>query len=241
MNRLLLVVAIAGVEIIQSCSSNPYQGIEDPLKEKVFKSADGMEFKKYKTENITITDTITVLDSISAIKKELEPFIVQKDLKDFTKKRNQEFKEFRRDGASYEREVMRGSLKDASPWCTEIRQITEKADSIIKNWEQVTTYDYDYMYLNIWYLNRQQHFYHTQYESTTSAVLEELPKHKATIDSYKELLQKPGDEILYFKVLYVYSFYNTLIKHKVRVTQNATLSPDWKLINMVNADVQVID
>ena len=239
MNKMSLSV-IVGLLFVQSCSNNPYQGIEDPLKEKVFASAGVKELKKYRTENITITDTITVSDSISAIMQELQPFIVKKDLNDFTKKRNQEFKEFRRDGASYEREVMRGSLKDASPWCTEIRQITEKADSLIKNWEKVSPYDYEYMYLNIWYLNRQQKFYQTQYENTTRVLLKELPKHKVAAENYKKLLQKPSDEILYYKVLYVYSFYNPIVENKVRVSKNATLSPDWKLINMTDAGFEVI-
>ena len=69
----------------------------------------------------------------------------------------------------------------------------------------------------------------------------ELPKHKAAIDSYKELLQRSGDEILYFKVFYVYSFYNPIIKNKVKVSKNAKLTSDWLLISMEDAGFQIVE
>jgi hypothetical protein len=49
---------------------------------------------------------------------------------------------------------MHGELKDASPWCTKIRIMTEKADSLMNVWNDVTTDSYEYNHLIAFYLQR---------------------------------------------------------------------------------------
>lgn len=236
MKRLLYLLPII---LLASCAGNPYKDIENTLKAKVFDAAGDMPLKRYKTESITFIDTVTVEERLAEIESELEPFYVKKDRKDFTKKRNQEFKEFRLD-PSYERDVLRGKLKDASPWCTEIRLITEKADSLLNNWDKVSPYDYDYMYLNIWYLNRALHFYGTPSRYAIEALLEDLPNHKKAADQYKALSSTPKNWIVYYKVKYVYSFFNPIIKTNVRVSRIATYSGKMNFVEMDEGEFEFI-
>lgn len=224
--------------VCAACTNNPYKDLENAIKSEILADAD-VKLEKYKTESLSFVDTVTVAKRKSEIEKELSPFYVEKNLDEFTERRNQEFKVFRRD-PSYEEAIMRGNLKDASPWCTELRVVTEKADSLIANWDKVSSYDYEYMYLNIWYINRAQKFYDTEYQYATRTFLEELPSHKSSAEELKELSNKRDDEVLNYVANYVYSFYNSFVQSKVRVSTNVTLSPDLEIIKIEDEDFDVI-
>lgn len=235
MKKTLFIIPI----LFCAACANQNNGLENALKSEVFSAAGDVKLEKYKTESISFIDTVTVAERKSEIEEELKPYHVEKNLDEFTERRNQEFKVFRRD-PSYEEAIMRGNLKDASPWCTELRIITEKADSLIENWDKVSSYDYDYMYLNLWYINRAQKFYDTEYQYMMNTFLEEFPSHKSLTEELKELSNKGDDEVLFYVANYIYSFYNPFVQSRVRVSKNVTLSPNMEIIQMKDEGFTVI-
>ena len=112
-----------------SCSKSP---IEQSLEKYVVDRTDGVDMK-YKLKDYHFIDTITVQKMMDSLSIKLTLITQEPNLEEFKNKRDQEFKQFRDNVPDYEEKVMRGELKDASDWCTEIRIITEKADSIIAN------------------------------------------------------------------------------------------------------------
>lgn len=110
----------------------------------------------YELTSYAIIDTITYGDMCAKL--------AEVDRAQFKKQRNQEFTTFRLNGKEYERDVMRGRLKDKSEWLTEIRTITERADAILASFDNVKKYNYEYQYLSAWYNARFYNFY--GYEQT---------------------------------------------------------------------------
>ena len=219
------------VLFVAACSESSNKKLEASLKEKVT-AAEGRELKDFKSEDLTFTDTVTVAKRIAEIEEDLRPYYIEKNLNGFVKMRNQEFKTFRND-PTYEKEIMRGRLKDASPWCTELRQVTEKADSLIANWDDVSQYDYDYIYLVTWYINRARQFYNN--DSSTGALLQKLPEFKDELDERKELLSKPEDDVLFYRVRYTYSFFNDILGQRIGLSRTASVTSDLEVIDLSEA------
>lgn len=235
--KKIVSIFIAIIAVL-SCTKKVSNNIENTLIKKVYEETENI--KKYKTEKISVIDTITVADEMLNFEKSFSKLFFEKNIETFTKRRNQEFKEFGR-SKNYEEEIMRGELKDASPWCTEIREITEKADSILKNWDNVNVYDYDYVFVNLWYLRRHAGFYgNYEYKYAFNSLLNTLPNYKKDFEYYKELSSLPKNNILYYNIEYVYSYLNTLINNRIKVICNVKITPNMEIIEFDTNDFDVI-
>jgi hypothetical protein len=199
------------------CSKSP---LEQSLEKYVIDRADGIDMK-YKLISYDYIDTLTVKNMIDSISEELPIMKSNPDLEDFKKKRNQEFVEFRTD-PNYEEQIMRGNLKDASDWCTEIRVITEKADSLISNWNKVDRYSYDYNYLYWWYQKRSADFNMYDYDlaGQINTAFNIIKESKEKFNLLSSLLDKPKDDVYFYVVSHTYSIINPLIKKKITQTDN---------------------
>lgn len=198
---------------LASCSKNQ---IEQSLEKYVVDRGDGIDLN-YKLEKYYFIDTLTVKKITDSLSLQLAPIVVEPDLDDFKKKRNQEFRDYRYDDLDYEEKIMSGELKDASEWCTEIRIITERADSIIAVWDKVNKYSYDYNYLFWWYMRRTAEFYDFDYKlsSDINQTYDRIIENKEKFDLYNSLVNSSKDSIVEYVVSHEYSIYNPLIKSKV--------------------------
>lgn len=224
--------------VLFSCTNNPYEHLETQMKAKVLEDTFEGKLKKYKTLGVSIMDTITIADSLEVLLEDIHPYAnaFEKDLDSFKEHRNREFRDFRYRQPNYEEDVMRGKLKDASAWCTEIRVITETADSLIANWDKVSIYDYEYVYLNFWYSHRLFSFYDMDNKHEAKEYLDEIISLKDAFLKYKELSKMPKNEVLYYNVEYKYSFFNPLLDCEVFISNIARFTPDWILIDMESSD-----
>lgn len=203
---------------LASCSKNQ---IEQSLEKYVVDRGDGIDLN-YKLEKYYFIDTLTVKKITDSLSLQLAPIVVEPDLADFKKKRNQEFRDYRYDDLDYEEKIMSGELKDASEWCTEIRIITERADSIIAAWDKVNKYSYDYNYLFWWYMRRTAEFYDFDYKlsSDINQTYDMIIENKEKFDLYNSLVNSSKDSIVEYVVSHEYSIYNPLIKSKVEQVDN---------------------
>ena len=143
MKKLFLFMTLCA---LVSCAPNPNDSaIKTTLAERYSDAPLGYQLLRYE-----IVDTLYYGDMLGNI--------APVDKTAFTKQRNQEFTQFRMNGREYERDIMRGELKDASEWCTELRLITERADKVLANFDSVKLYDYEYQYLSAWYNSRFWNF-----------------------------------------------------------------------------------
>lgn len=213
---LIVLIALALV----SCAKEETP-LEKTLRSYVEKGGNGVDVK-YELIGYQLKDTILLsqqTDSVLAIlQKTLGKDGLKKgSLEDFKKDRNREFKEFR--FAGYEKDVMTGKLKDASEWCTEIRIVTEKADSLIQNWDKVSDYSYEYYYLRWWYLNRMVNFYKSSfdysYRSKVEKAFKSVAKLKPSFAEYNRLKELPQDSIVYITCSHTYSIFNPMLDKRI--------------------------
>jgi hypothetical protein len=141
-----------------------------------------------------------------------------------------EFDVYREPG--YEEEVMRGSLKDASEWCTEIRRRTETADSLLSRWETVGKYNYDYINAKCWYMWRVFD-YDDDYEMKTvmKMVLDSLKEDETAIRAADAFSKADKDSVVGYKVLHSYSIKNPLFKKDITMTDEVELSTDLRVVS----------
>lgn len=190
--------------------------------------ADGVDVK-YKLISYNIIDTLTIGEAIDSFSLNL-PIIEKENIEDFKKLRNQEFQDFRDPG--YEEDVMHGKLKDASEWCTEIREITEKSDSIISVWDKVTKYSYDYNYLHWWYLRRAAEYYEYDYElrSNINQAFDLVVQSKKQFEDINKLLSfNPQDKYGYI-VIHKYSIHNPFVNNRIEIVNKVYLDNDMNYI-----------
>ncbi len=132
---------------------------------------------------------------------------------------------------------MTGELKDASPWCTEIRLITERADSLIANWDKVNCYSYEYNYLTWWYLKRSAQYYN--YSSSSGYRLEQTEKLKDTYEEVNELLTQNKEDIHSYFITHKYTIYNPLFKMRVPITDYLYFDKDMQLLRKADSDIDI--
>lgn len=220
--------------IMVSCGTDNFK---EQLKQNVTTKANGMEVK-YRLDSYQIIDSIYNIDMIDSLLKSLPVLDKEPILDEFIDERNKEFKTYRYLDPNYEAEVMTGKLKDASPWCTEIREITECADSIIKNWNNIDKYSYDYNRLYWWYLKRADSYF--KFDYTLSAQIADMyntvinSKDKfILLDSLKKL---PSNELHEIKILHSYSIYNPLLQQRINLNEMAFFDKNGKLLRVENKD-----
>lgn len=212
---LLLCVLLA------SCSNPLGDALDNEAKSRVGEAASS-----YKSSGYEITDTVRVKDRIAELKGNIALLDIVDDLNydKFVEMRNQEFKEFRSD-TTYEEAVMNGRLKDASPWCTEIRVVTETADSIIASWNNDTPHTWDAMRTYMFYLTRRSQYYDSDRydEDWRKSIMEEVDGLKPLFDELQALKSAPADSLLYFNVLHKYSVVNPLFDKRFEFTDSVAV------------------
>lgn len=201
------------LSVMLSCSKSP---IEQSLEKYVVDRAEGIDVK-YKLKDYHFIDTVTVQNMLDSLSIKLTFISCEPNIDDFKEKRDQEFKKFRDNDPDYEDKVMRGELKDASDWCTEIRKITERADSLIDNWEKVDRFSYDYNYLNWWYTKRQSEFYQFDYKlsSNIDEIFDMIQNSRSMFDLYNKLKYSPKDSIVNYVVSHTYSIFNPMVNSNI--------------------------
>jgi hypothetical protein len=223
MKNLLVILLMT---TMFSCSKSP---IEQSLEKYVVDRADGVDMK-YKLKDYHFIDTITVQKMMDSLSIKLTLITQEPNLEEFKNKRDQEFKQFRDNVPDYEEKVMRGELKDASDWCTEIRIITEKADSIIANWNKVDRFSYDFNYLSWWYTKRSAEFYEFDYKLTSDIdkAFRMVQESKNDFEQYEKIKNSPKDSVIDYVISHTYSIYNPLIKSKIEQTDYVYFDYDMR-------------
>ena len=176
MKKLLIIPLI----LLCGCSQSP---IEKSLASYVSERDPRID---YKLTSYTVVDTITVgslRDSLGNTLITTEP-----DKDKFMKLRNQEWNELRKD-STYEYSVMEGDLKDKSEWCTTIRLITNRADSLLNNWDEVDKYSYELNYLTWWDNDRAAQFYRydDRLRNEISGLKEYVLKNQSNYSQFNDL------------------------------------------------------
>lgn len=230
MKRILFVILTLGS--LAACS-NKNSEIEKKLKDYAIEKSNGM-IKDYSLQSLSV-DTVTVgalMDSLAIQLDQLNQAKVSKE--DFIILRDREFKDFRSRTPEYEEAIMTGELKDASEWCTLLRVNTEKADSLIANWDSLPKYSYDMLYLIGWYADRSNNYYYSDNDWELSSLIEEL---KPVFDKYDSIKGLPKDSVLNYLVNYEYTFTNPLLDNaKVRVHNIAEFDPSLNIISVESID-----
>lgn len=223
MKKINFTFVILTVAFIVSSCENAF---EKALRVDVESRYEGIDVK-YKNTSAEITDTITTSKRIDALLSEIGWLKNQCDTMskdEFIRLRNQEFRDFR--DSTYEFEIMQGSLKDASEWCTELRVRTEKADSILDIWDKLDkSYSWDLANFVAWAKVRRVQFYgnhgHDWYEKTIKEIAAYEPHYK----ELASLENAPADSIIYYVVKHKYSLYNPAFKNRFDFTDSVTITP----------------
>lgn len=230
MNSLKSWIAIltTGVAILSSCRSE--SPIEKALREDMESKEDDL---KYELVSCTVIDTIDVGMRIAEVIEtgaQLQIMGANITKEEFKKLRDQEFKEFRSD-TTYERKVMTGELKDASEWCTEIRERTEYADSVLANWDSVDKTDWKFISAIGWYNLRAHQFYENNDIEWLSLSVERMEEDKPAYIEYIALKNAPMDSVVYLAVEHKYKVYNPIVKDKIELCDLVTITPDYKIVS----------
>lgn len=207
-----------------SCTKNP---VEQELKEYVERAAGGVEVK-YKLIGYHIIDTVTYAEAVDSLKKTLFVFDDKLPLEEFRAIRNWEFRMARTDGlTNYEEEIMRGSLKDASPFYTELREVTEMADSLIGVWDSVDVYTYGYNYVRLWQMKRVLSYLH-RHEYEVDELFDKVKKDKPLYEELSLLRKQSAANIFEYRVEHQYSIFNPLFNKRIEMSNLVTFSGGLK-------------
>jgi len=221
------------ITLVTSCSTKDSKTIKNALKSYVTKRSDNVDVK-YKLKSYRVIDTITYGEAVALLREKL-PIVGEKvTLEEFREQRNREFKEFRASLPDYENEIMRGELKDASPWCTKIRIVTEKADSLMNVWPQVTSDSYEYNYLIAFYLQRMCQYYGMKEQYEAEAILEKIEASKKEFDELAVFAKRNPSEVQSFKVEHEYSIYNPIVRKRIDFKDVVSFGKDWNYISDEN-------
>ena len=226
--KSLLIVAVV---ILSGCHSE--SPIEKVLRENIEQKEANLN---YKLISCTVVDTIDVGKRIAELVEvglPLQTMGSNMTKEKFEQLRNQEFKEFRSD-TTYERKVMTGELKDASEWCTEIRERTEYADSVLSNWDSIDKTDWKFISAIGWYNLRAQQFYYNNSNEWLSLSVAEMEENKPTYIEYISLKDAPMDSVIYLAVEHKYKIYNPIVKDNVELCDSVTITTDNKIVSIDN-------
>lgn len=222
--KFLLLALIIG---LTSCNNPIEKSLKDDIQKKI-----GKEASTYDLVSCIITDTIRVSDMITILDNKVKILSVASDIDSaaFVEMRNQEFVKFRRD-TTYEDKIMRGELKDASGWCTELRQVTETADSVIANWATAKD-SWEAKRLYIWYLTRSMQYYdNNKYnEDWRLEILKQTDDTKDAFSQLRVFNSAPQDSALYMTILHTYSLLNPLLKKDVVLTDSVAMDFDYNVL-----------
>lgn len=229
MKKLLFITLT--ILLLPGCS-NKNSKIEDELERYVVDMSELGSVAKHKLQykliDYRIIDTITIAKLIDSLSKDATIPDKKITLEEFKELRDQEFVKFRLD-TLYEERIMKGDLKDASPWCTELRIITEKADSLIENYDKITNFSYDYNYLYWWYQKRRAQYYNFNYELKSN--IENIFKHVIEAEDNFKLLDSlqtsNKDDVWEYVILHDYSIHNPLFDKKVELSHNVYLNKNY--------------
>lgn len=207
-------------------SCNNETEIEKKLRENVIEQSKGI-VKDYKLISVNI-DTITAGERKDSLEKIFDWADVEPDLEVLKEMRNRDFVTFHSYDPEYESKVMHGELRDASEWCTTIREVTEKADSLIAIWPTVRKYNYDYLWLITWYGDRENQYYQRDDSWSMSQLVED---NKAKLIELSKLAEAPNDSIIGYEILHNYTIKNPIlnntevnIQRKVFVDKNLNIT-----------------
>lgn len=220
--KKLLIIASAAL-LLAACSSDPMKEIlSETVKQNV-----GYKFLSYK-----VIDTVTYADASDSIRESYR--ISDKvSLDEFKNQRNREFVEFRSNMPDYEEQVMRGELKDASPWCTEIREVTELADSLIAVWENVNPEDYEYNYFEAWYVARGAHYFGLADAERLEVFRDVVKANKKDFLLLLRLSTSDQNNVYCYKVMHEYSIDNPIFENGERIIMRDIVS--------IDSDLNVVD
>ena len=221
MKTRALLLTMLLIFTISSCSKSPYSKFEDSLTKQATERSKGM-IKDFKIDSISI-DTFTVAESMANFEEKMK-FMDNLSKEDFIILRNQEFDDFRAPG--YYESIMTGDLKDASEWCTLLRVNTEKADSLISNWDNLPKYNYELAFLTAWYLDRKMDFLGDH----SWEMRKSIENSKDGFEKYHRYKDSPADSIIAYIVYYESSFFNPILKTKVKDKSMAMFNSEYELM-----------
>lgn len=191
------------------------------------------ENPNYKIISLNCLDTILVADTIKGATEILEKVWEEPNLLDFRAYRNFDFL-VRDNPQQYEYDIMQGELKDASPYCTELRINTLKRDSIIEHWNEIKKYDYEYIYQTWLGIQRLYGFTYNnsgaEYQSATS-IVETMPKVKELSEFYNEYKEKDPNTIFGYRYLHCYSIDEPLLNGRIKMNDIVIVDADYNIID----------
>lgn len=231
---LFLLVASITISGLSSCSTDRYK---EQLKQYVITKADGADIN-YKLISLEVIDTIYIGERIDSIELRMQnSFGINKAMRytkdNYKEYRDREFMVFNENMNNYEEDVLRGKLKDAFPWYTEIREITETADSLLANWDKVDQYSYEFNRTLVWYSIRMFQFYNRNDENITVGkyLLDEIITNKSLFTERDSLLKLNARENIYkIKVRHKYSILNPLFNKRLELKSLTYFDKDGKLL-----------
>lgn len=220
--KKLLLIAIAALTLA-ACSSDP---IEQKLASYVPAEA-GYKFKSY-----NVIDTLTNAEVADSLRN-LYAVGEKVSLDEFKKQRDREFKDFRYNMPTYEEDVMRGELKDASPWCTEIREVTELADSLISVWDNVKAEDYEYNCFEAWYLARGAHYFGWADAAKWDAFSDMVKAGRNDFALLRRLSEAVPSGVHGYRVKHEYSVANPIVENGDRLIMRdvVTMDKDYNIVD----------
>lgn len=227
MNKAIVILFFASLTFV-SCGRK--SEIEKRLEAHVIEQGNGI-IKDYNLKSIDI-DTITVGGRIKQLSTELDWADVEPDSSVLRTLRNRDFIEFHYFNPNYEEQVMRGEYKDASEWCTELRVVTEKADSLLAAWPTVKKYNYDYLWLIAWYGDRKEQYYGIDDSWSMHPTVEEQ---KAALNEMAGLQTAQSDSIVGYDVVHKYSIVNPLLNNAtVNISQKVRFDRNLNILSSEN-------
>lgn len=218
-----LLAAIAVIVAFSSCESSMEKILRNNVESR-FKDID----VKYKLMSVLPNDTVTAPKRVKALEAEigwLKGICDTLSYDGFKGLRDQEFKVFRRD-STYEDKIMHGEYKDASPWCTELRERTETADSILANWNTINSDSWEIASFVGWATIRYVQFYNNRPHEWYQKAIEELSESKPKYEELTAISSAPADSVVYYTYTHKYSLYNPALEKRVNMIDSVAISPD---------------
>lgn len=192
---------------------------------------------KYSLTYYEIVDTITYARFRDSLNSHILSLISDLDKEELQSVRDREFNTFRTKNDEYD--VLHGKLRDASPWLTELRLTTEKADSLIADFDNVRLYNYDYQYCMAWYKRHYYYFYGSdveifkRLEKAYADLLTFIKKNELLFTNGDILFEGLNDEVYRYEVLHSYSTVNKLLDKKMQHLDVVYFDADWNYIESI--------
>jgi len=219
MKRTLII--IAALLILASCGSKEKEALKNTIPQEM-----GYKYKDHR-----IVQTLTNKDVADSIRDHYA--VTEKEpLEEFKEKRNREFEVFRYMEPNYEEDVMRGSLKDASEWCTEIREITELADSLIAVYDKVSGDDWAYNRFQAWYLARGAKYFGWSDADKWKEYSLAVKNDKKGFELLKKVAAADPNGVYGYRVIHDYTVKNPILENGDRIIMQdaVTVDKDWNVV-----------